>query len=83
LQANIIIGASLRVDTMNVKPSKHIHICPVRLYSEIAEIALAKQELMPILKSEENWNRYWDDLCHMEISHFVSNASDAISLISQ
>lgn len=79
----LVVGTSLRDDDILLTGEKyHIHVCPVPLKHDIAEINLAKATLLPHLPNGD-WDKYWDNLCHSSINCFVSDPTSAVKIAKE
>lgn len=76
---DVIIVGNIRTDVTHIKPDLHIHNLKLDVtdtqnpYTFIAE---NKQHIMTAYGiGQKQWERYWDDLCHMDIHEFRSGIS--------
>jgi len=74
---DVIIIGNLRGDQTRIKPDSHIHLIAIDIAdTEYPHTLLAenKQNIMNKYgMSQKDWDRYWDDLCHMDIHEFRYN----------
>lgn len=81
----VVVGSNLRSDVISLPHQTHIHCAGLEIH-DMAELALAKtqiQQQMDCPDPEKMWDKYWDDLCHMDIHAFLSSPAYLRNAISE
>jgi hypothetical protein len=72
---DVVLIGNIRIDRTRIKPNRHIHLINIDLandtspYSTIVEKKQSIQQTYNL--SDKEWDKYWDDLCHMNINYFA------------
>lgn len=87
---DVVIIGNIRGDQTRIKPDLHVHAINLDLtdvqnpYTFIAENKPLLMSLYGI--NQKQWDKYWDDLCHMDIHEFRSigiTGGDALLVLSR
>lgn len=82
----IVVGHKLRDDITRLTPSRHIHICPVSIDTSTSNVDIFHKISTNRDKfnlTDKLWQEYWDGLCHMTVTHWVTNEDAALEHTAQ